>query len=191
MDIVLFGIQGSGKGTQAKILAADCGYEIFEAGGELRRIAATDTPLGKTVKGYIDQGHLVPHEIIMKVVEDALLAKDAAVPLLFDGIPRDRDQMRDFDAVMGRLGRAFSCIELTVDERAAIDRIRKRALEQGRVDDASEEFIRRRIGLFHEKTRPVIEEYRRRGSVTTVNGEGGVAEVAEWMQEALRVPCPQ
>ncbi len=72
MDLVLFGIQGSGKGTQAKKLAAEYGYNIFEAGAELRKIASSDSPLGRRVKGYIDQGHLVPHTIIMEVVAAAI-----------------------------------------------------------------------------------------------------------------------
>src|SRR3989338_6078654 len=68
IDLVFFGIQGSGKGTQAKKLASEFGYDIFEAGGELRKIAASGSELGKTVKSFIDQGHLVPFEIIMQVV---------------------------------------------------------------------------------------------------------------------------
>ena len=72
MDLVFFGIQGSGKGTQAKKLAAEFGYDIFEAGGELRKIAASGSELGHLVKSTIDQGHLVPHEIIMQVVKEAI-----------------------------------------------------------------------------------------------------------------------
>ena len=76
MDLVFFGIQGSGKGTQAKTLAEEFGYYIFEAGGELRKIKASGTELGELVKKYIDNGELVPFEIIMEVVNEAV----AAVP---------------------------------------------------------------------------------------------------------------
>src|SRR6185295_16910480 len=110
MDLVLFGIQGSGKGTQAKKLAADFGYDIFEAGGELRKIAASGSELGKTVKSYIDQGHLVPHEIIMQVVDEAIRARPKTQKILFDGIPRDEAQMKDFDAIMKKAGRDVRCI---------------------------------------------------------------------------------
>src|SRR6185295_10510811 len=99
MDLVFFGIQGSGKGTQAKKLAAEFGYDIFEAGGELRKIAASGSELGKTVKNYIDEGHLVPHEIIMEVVKEAIGKRPKDQKILFDGIPRDDNQMRDFDAI--------------------------------------------------------------------------------------------
>ena len=72
MDLVLFGIQGSGKGTQAKRLATEKGYEIFEAGGALRKISASGTSLGEKVKSFIDVGKLVPHEIIMDVLKEAI-----------------------------------------------------------------------------------------------------------------------
>src|ERR1035437_7262649 len=100
MDLIFFGIQGSGKGTQAKKLASAFGYDIFEAGGELRAIAATVTELGRTVKAHIDAGHLVPHAIVMQVVRVAILRRPREQKMLFDGIPRDLEQMRDFDAIM-------------------------------------------------------------------------------------------
>ncbi len=177
MDLVLFGIQGSGKGTQAKMLAREFGYEIFEAGGALRAIAGRGTELGKTVASYIDHGHLVPFEIIMQVVRDWVSAKPASQKILFDGIPRDTDQMHAFDALMQELGREFRCVELIVNEEAAIARIINRAKEQNRADDANEEFIRRRIALFHEKTQPVIDAYKKAGKVTEVSGEAREQEV--------------
>lgn len=187
MDLVLFGIQGSGKGTQARLLAAESGYRIFEAGGALRAIAAIDTDLGRTVKGYVDAGHLVPHAIIMQVLREAILATPREQEILFDGIPRDLDQMRDFDAVMLETGRDFRCIVLTVDEEAAIKRILKRAAVEKRADDASQERIRRRMALFHEKTEPVIALYRARGIVEDIDGEGAVKEVHERLAKVVGV----
>jgi adenylate kinase len=185
MDLILFGIQGSGKGTQAKLLAQNFGYEIFEAGAELRKIAATDLPLGNTVAGYIDHGHLVPFAIIMDVVRDAMSRKPGSQKILFDGVPRDVFQMRAFEELMRDLHREFQCMQLTVNEEAAIKRIVNRAKEQGRADDANEEFIRRRIGLFHEKTMPVIDMYRKDGKLIEVNGEGSVDEVFARLKGAL------
>jgi adenylate kinase len=185
MDLVLFGIQGSGKGTQAKRLAAEFGYSIFEAGAALRLIAASGTELGKTVSSYIDHGHLVPFEIIMEVVRDAVSKKSADEKVLFDGIPRDMDQKHAFDGLMSLMNRDFRCIELLVDEEAAIVRIINRAKEQGRADDANEEFIRRRIGLFHQKTQPVIDEYKKAGKVLEVSGEGTMDEVYETLKKAI------
>lgn len=185
MDIVLFGIQGSGKGTQAKKLAADFGFDIFEAGGELRRIAASGTELGETVKGYIDAGHLVPHQIIMQVVREAIAAKDPSTKILFDGIPRDFDQQRDFDVIMQEAGRNFRCVELHVNEAASMERLKKRATEQGRADDAKEEAILRRISVFHEKTEPVIDLYRSQGKVIDVDGDETEQAVYDRLVSAL------
>lgn len=186
MDLVLFGLQGSGKGTQAKRLAAEHGYTIFETGAELRRIAASGSELGNTVASYIDHGHLAPFEIVMQVVRNAIEAKGDE-KILFDGIPRDEQQMHGFNDIMQSLGRDFSCLHLTINEEEAVSRIAQRAKEQGRADDASEEFIRRRMSIFHEKTEPVIRAYEAQGKVTEVNGEGTMDEVYERIQKALSV----
>lgn len=185
MDLVLFGIQGSGKGTQAKLLAKKFGYEIFETGAELRRIAAMDTELGHAVKSSIDAGHLAPHTVVMHVVREAVMARPLDRAILFDGIPRDREQMRDFDAFMADAGRGFRAVEIRADPETCIRRILGRAAIEGRADDQSEQAIRRRMALFQEKTMPVIEEYRRRGMMTEVHGEGTVEEVYGRLKEAL------
>ncbi len=184
MDLVLFGIQGSGKGTQAKKLAAEFGYDIFEAGGELRKIAASGSQLGKTVKSYIDAGNLVPHEIIMQVVKEAVLARPKDQKILFDGIPRDLNQMRDFDLIMKDAGRGFRVIHLQLDPEEGMRRILGRAKVEGRRDDANEAVIRRRMNTFVEKTVPVLEEYKKRGIVTEVDGKKAVDQVYTQMKKA-------
>lgn len=184
MDLVLFGIQGSGKGTQAKKLAAEFGYDIFEAGGELRKIAAGGTVLGNAVKSFIDAGNLVPHEIIMAVVRKAV-AERKGKKMLFDGVPRDENQMRDFDAIMRDAGRDFRAVQIVVDPEACIARILNRAKIEGRADDAQEETIRKRMRLFTEKTLPVIEAYKAQGKMTEVDGNGGVDNVYDRLKAAM------
>ncbi len=186
MDLVLFGIQGSGKGTQAKKLAAEFDFDMFETGGELRAIAASDTDLGRTVKSFIDKGHLAPLEIVMQVVKEAILARPKDTRILFDGIPRNHEQMESFNEIMSDVGRQFRCIELTVDAEQALKRIQLRAAEQGREDDANEETIRRRMQLFIEKTKPVIDAYKAQDIMTEVDGEGSVDEVYERMKAAVQ-----
>lgn len=177
MDLVFFGIQGSGKGTQAKRLAADFGYDIFEAGGELRKIAASGSKLGKTVKSYIDQGHLVPHEIIMQVVAAAIAARPKSTKILFDGIPRDDAQMRDFDEIMKRSGRDFRAIHFVLGAEEAKNRILGRATTEGRADDADHAIIERRMKTFEEKTRPVIEKYVKAGKVSDISADKSVDDI--------------
>lgn len=187
MDLVLFGIQGSGKGTQAKRLSAEQGYLIFETGAELRKIAATESELGSKVASYIDHGHLAPIEIVVEVVKTAVAAVPKDQKILFDGFPRDEDQMTHFNSMMQELGRGFTCVHLTMDEDLALKRIQQRALEQGRADDASEEFIRRRMGIFKERTMPVIRAYEEQRMVIEVNGEGTMDEVYERIVRVLSV----
>ncbi len=184
MDLVFFGIQGSGKGTQAKLLAKEFGYDIFEAGGELRKIKASGSKLGQTVKSYIDKGKLVPFEIIMQVTKEAVCARKASRKILFDGIPRDEDQMREFDRIMSEAGREFICIEIKVDKEACIQRILNRAKIEGRTDDSDEKIIRERMGTFEKKTMPVISKYKEEGRLVEVDGEGTVEEVYERVKRA-------
>lgn len=185
MDIVLFGIQGSGKGTQAKRLAAEFGFDIFEAGGELRKIAATDSELGHTVKSFIDAGKLVPHMIIMAVVKEAVASRPKEQRILFDGIPRDEHQMRDFEHVMNELGRPYKCIHITLPREKAIERILGRAKIENRKDDADIATIERRMDTFTEKTLPVIETYARQGNMLEVDGDAEPEEVYERLKAVV------
>jgi adenylate kinase len=185
MDLVLFGIQGSGKGTQAKRLAAEFGYEIFEAGGELRKMAASGSELGNTVKSYIDNGKLVPFEIIMNVVKEAINARPKNQKILFDGIPRDADQQKAFDQILKDANRDFRCIHLLLSPEEGIQRILGRAKAEGRADDADTAIIQRRMNTFTEKTLPVIKAYEAAGKVTEIDGMQSVEQVYEQMKSAV------
>ena len=185
MDLIFFGIQGSGKGTQARMLAEEFGYYIFEAGGELRKIRASGTPLGEIVKNHIDNGELVPFEIIMKVVEEAVQAVPADQQILFDGIPRDMDQMHALNIILEKAGREVQCIHILLDKDEAVERIKSRAEIEGRADDADREKVLRRMELFVEKTMPVIEAYKAEGKVKEINGEGEVEEIYKKIKDAV------
>ncbi len=185
MDLVFFGIQGSGKGTQAKKLAAEFGYDIFEAGGELRKIAASGSELGHLVKSTIDQGHLVPHEIIMQVVKEAIAARPKSTKILFDGIPRDDAQMRDFDAIMEAAGRDFRCIHFLLSQEEATNRILGRAKAEGRADDANTDIIKRRMSTFLEKTMPVIQHYQKAEKVIDIVAKGSVDDIYDSLKQKV------
>lgn len=184
MDLVFLGIQGSGKGTQARRLADEFGYYVFDMGYELRAIAGSGTELGNTVKSYIDEGHLVPADIIMKVVREAL-EQHKKKHILFDGIPRDMDQKREFDAIMKELKRTFRCINILLPYEEAFQRIKGRASVEGRADDADDEKIRRRMSLFKEKTMPVVEKYIQEEKLVQVDGSGSMDEVYELIKQIL------
>ncbi len=186
MDLVLFGIQGSGKGTQAKRLAKEFGYEIFEAGGELRKIAASRSELGKKITSYIDKGALVPHEIIMEVVKEAIGKIPKTQKILFDGIPRDAMQQRDFDRIMNQAGRQFTCIHLLLSRDKAVKRIIGRAQEQGRNDDKDLTAINRRMTTFVESTLPILARYKHEGKVIEINGDRTMDEVYGSLEKMVR-----
>lgn len=177
MDLIFAGIQGSGKGTQAKRIAAEYNYYIFEAGAELRTIAATDTELGKVVAECVNNGRLVPAEIIMNVAKVAVLNQPDDQKILFDGVPRDMDQYAMFTVMMQELGRECRVIHFLLEEDEAVARIANRAKEQDRVDDADEKKVRNRLSWFFEKNIPVINAYKQKGMVVEIDASRDVETI--------------
>lgn len=184
-DLVFFGIQGSGKGTQAKLLAGRHGFHIYEAGGSLREIASTETELGKKVRETIDGGNLVSAELILHVMEKAVTACPADQRILFDGIPRNQEQKDGFDAKMKQWGRPFACININVPREMALERILERGAQEGRADDQERQSIEKRFTWFEEQNIPVIEQYRQQGILVDADGVGTIEEVAERVEAAL------
>ena len=185
MDLLLFGIQGSGKGTQAKMLAAEFSYDIFEAGGELRKIIASGSETGKIVASHINGGNHAPTPIIIAAVSEAVAAKPQETKILFDGIPRNLEQMEPFNEMMRKAGRTFRCIHLIIPHDEALKRLTHRAQLEGRADDANMESINTRLSLFHEKTLPVIHKYAAEGNMIEVDGMASVDEVYRRMKEVV------
>lgn len=184
MDFSLFGIQGSGKGTHAKMLAAEFDYDIFGAGSQMRRVAAQDTETGRLVKQHTDTGELVPRDIIMQVTADWLKDRPGR-KVIFDGIPRSMEQMEAFNEIVTASGRSMMGVHLVLSEDKAFERIMKRA--SGRIDDATESSIRRRLHIFRETTIPVIEWYKQHHEMVEVDADGSVEEVYARMKKALAV----
>jgi adenylate kinase len=186
MDIVLFGIQGSGKGTQARLLLQTFKYHYFEAGQELRNIIASGSTLGKEISSYIDNGNLVPYQIIINVTNEAIKAFDDSCPILFDGVPRDHEQMVAFDELMRTHNRQFHCIHFTLSKDEALRRIALRAHEQGRADDADPQKIEKRLSWFFEKNLPVIERYNAQGIMTEVDASRSIADVQQDLAQVIQ-----
>jgi len=122
----------------------------------------------------------------MQVVKEAILHRPLTQKILFDGIPRDIDQMIEFVNIMNAAGRSFQCVQLTLDDQTAFARIQGRALEQGRADDADEGTIRKRMQIFKERTTPVIDAFRRDGNMIDVDGARPVDEVYEELKSMVQ-----
>jgi len=164
-DLILFGMQGGGKGTQAAMLSEKYGYQIFETGGELRKIMKEENELGKEVKAIISRGDLVPNEIVMAIISHFLEGITPETPVLFDGIPRSMLQKETFDALLVEKGRKTQGIFISINREEAIARM----MERGRADD-NEEAINRRLENYEQETLPVIEQYEEEGMMDRVNG---------------------
>lgn len=180
MDLVIFGIQGSGKGTQAKILSARYNLQIFEAGAECRRLAAEDSELGHKVKELIDGGNLVPSAIIIEILDQFLSKVEAGQDVLFDGIPRNPDQHVEFDKLMVKWNRTFTALNIQLAEEETI----KRLLARGRKDDVPE-VITNRIKIFIRDTSPIIESYRTQNKVIDIDGNHVIEEVSKDIESKL------
>lgn len=185
MDILLFGMQGSGKGTQAALLAQRYGLKIFEMGGELRAMVQSGSELGNRIKDTIEAGNLVADPTIMEIVEAFLSGLPADQPVLFDGIPRTRTQADQLLDLLKRHGREVTALYLEVPKEEVV----KRMLLRARQDD-DPAIMEKRLGLFLEQTVPVIERFREQGQLIEIDGEQPVeavtAEIVEKMNHLLK-----
>lgn len=174
---LIVGPQGSGKGTQGVLVAEAFDVPQVATGDIFRANVAGGTELGKQVQAIIEAGDLVPDELTSALVADRLAQADAAEGFLLDGYPRNRGQVVDLDAFLDGRGESLDAvIELEVPREESIARIHQRAVEQGRTDD-TEEVIANRLAIYERETAPILDVYRERGLVVTVDGVGTLDEV--------------
>jgi adenylate kinase len=155
--ILLFGYPGSGKGTQGKILSALPGFRHIAMGDILRGLTSAN-PLYDQVQSYLKAGNLVPDELCMDLFKNYIDAQKPSPDdfLLVDGVPRNARQVE----LLNKMVKVVRIFKLSVyDENVVIDRMRKRALAQGRSDDASDEVIQRRLRVYREETESCIRTY--------------------------------
>jgi adenylate kinase len=185
VNILLLGPQGSGKGTQAKRIAAEYGIPQIATGDMLRAAMAAGTPLGIKVKPIYDAGGLVPDEIMIELIRERLDEADAADGFVLDGFPRTMAQADALDAMLREIARELTVVfALQVSDGICLQRLLKRAEEEGRPDDTPEA-IRTRLDIYHRETEPLIEHYRTQGVLVTIHGDGTPNEVFAEIQQAL------
>jgi adenylate kinase len=178
------GPPGSGKGTQAAVVARHLGIPAISTGDIFREQVAAGTPLGREAETYMERGHYVPDSVTNEMVRSRLTEADAVRGFILDGYPRTVPQVEFLDEVLTAQDVELDrVLLLTVDVEEVVGRLKRRAGAQGRHDD-DEEIIRHRLRLFAEQTAPLAAEYERRGLLVRVDGMGAIDEVAARMLAA-------
>jgi adenylate kinase len=186
MRIVLLGAPGSGKGTQAALLKDHYVIPHISTGVLLREAVAAQTPLGQQAKAIMDRGELVPDDVMLDLIRERLGQDDVANGFILDGYPRNLVQAEALDTVLADLGQPVEeAVLIEVNEDMVVERIAKRAAEEGRSDD-TEEVVRNRMRVYEEQTAPVAGHYETQGLLTRILGEGTIDEVLERIKGALR-----
>ena len=185
MNVLMLGPQGAGKGTQAKRIAAEYGIPHIATGDMLRAAIAAQTPLGRQVQPILDSGKLVPDDLMIALIRERLSQEDAADGFVLDGFPRTMEQAEALDTMLREIGRELTIVfALQLPEQISIERLTKRAHEEGRPDDTPEA-IRTRLDLYHRETEPLIEHYRVTGNVVGIHADRTVDEVFAEIQDAV------
>jgi adenylate kinase len=183
LRLVMLGPPGSGKGTQAAILAEKLGLPAISTGQMLRRAVESDSPLGRRVESLMAAGKLVDDDTMAEVVRERLARDDAADGYLLDGYPRTQAQAGTLDRILADSGRSLDAV-VFIDAPEEV--LVQRALARQRADD-SEEVVRHRFHVYREKTEPLIEYYERLGLLRRIDGDRTIDEVNAGILEALGV----
>lgn len=182
MRLLILGPQGSGKGTQAKRIAASYDAPHVATGDILRGAISESTPLGERVRPILERGDLVPDDLMIELIRERLADEDAFV---LDGFPRTVAQAEALDAMLDEIGKPLDVvILLEVSDAVATERLHGRAVEEGRTDDTPE-VIANRLRLYHELTEQVVERYRAAGIEVAVDGEQAMDDVFSSIQDVL------
>jgi adenylate kinase len=185
MRIIFLGPPGSGKGTQAKLLAERLGVPAISTGEILREAVRLGTPLGLRAKAVMEAGELVSDELMISLIQDRLSVPDAARGFILDGFPRTVAQAGALEKLLAGNGQALSAVvNLSVPDAVVVDRLHGRALEEGRADDRPETILER-LRVYQEKTEPLAGFYRARRLLTDVDGMGDIAEISDRIDQAV------
>lgn len=182
--LLLMGPPGSGKGTQAAVVARLLSIPAISTGDIFRENVAAGTPLGREAEKYMAGGHYVPDSVTNEMVRSRLAESDAIRGFILDGYPRTVPQVEFLDDVLAAQEVVLDRILLlTVDVEEVVGRLKRRAGAEGRHDD-NEEIIRHRLRLFAEQTAPLAAEYEGRGLLVRIDGMGTIEDVAARMLAA-------
>lgn len=183
--LVIMGPQGSGKGTQAALLAGRLGVPTISTGDLFRAHMAAQDDLGELARSYTSRGELVPDEVTNAMVRRRLAEPDVAEGFILDGYPRNCFQLDELDDILAGLGtRLDGVVEIVAEREELMARMKRRAEVEHREDD-TDEAIARRLDIYDQQTAPLTASYGARGLLVTVDGIGEIDEVAERIARAV------
>ncbi len=186
MRMLLIGPPGAGKGTQADTVARAYDIPTISTGDIFRANVTQGTELGLQAKDYMDRGAYVPDDLTNALVLDRLAQDDTVAGFLLDGFPRTLAQVYTLDECLDGLGADLDAVvQLVVETDEVVQRLLKRAAEQGRSDD-TEDVIRTRLDVWREQTHPLAAVYAERGLLISVDAKGAVDKVSERILGSLR-----
>jgi adenylate kinase len=192
INIILIGPPGAGKGTQAKILVERYGLKQLSTGDMLRAEVEAGSDLGRTVKAMMNDGQLVPDDVVIRIIKHRIAQADCAKGVIFDGFPRTVAQAEALDAMMTRMGvKVNAVIQIAVDEGVLLARVQERdaaAGNAGRADDTPE-VLAKRLEVFRAQTAPVIDHYKSAGRLLTVDGMQPIDIVATEIEKIVQGAC--
>ncbi|MDD4160104.1 MAG: adenylate kinase [Synergistaceae bacterium] len=210
MRIILIGAPGSGKGTQAESIREKYPIAHISTGDILRANVKADTELGRNAKEYMASGKLVPDELIVAMMESRLRESDCKDGFLLDGFPRTKPQAEALDSILEKLGISLDAvIQLDVDDEIVVQRLTTRrvckscgeiyntAFKPAKIEgicdkcggeviqrnDDKESVIRNRLAVFHEQTAPLIDYYRSKDILASVDAAGGKDVVLKLLEK--------
>lgn len=186
--LIFLGPPGAGKGTQAKILADRSSVPHISTGDILRAAVTNQTELGVKAKSYMDKGELVPDDLILDLVGSRLDSDDAKkAGWLLDGFPRNVSQAKFLDVLLEQIDQQYDCVvNLDVPDDVIVPRLLERAKEQKRTDD-TEEVIRHRLAVYREQTEPLIDFYRERQLLVSIDGNQPIDDVSTALGQIVTV----
>ena len=185
MNLLVLGPQGSGKGTQAKRISAAHGIPHVSTGDMFRAAVTVGTELGRRVEPILASGDLVPDDLTVALIRERLSEQDARDGFVLDGFPRNLAQAEALDGMLAEIGRGLDAVLFfDLSDGLAVERIRGRALDEGREDD-SPDAIARRLAIYHEQTEAVVERYRATGKLVPLHAARSIEEVSTEIEAAL------
>lgn len=184
VQLLLLGPPGSGKGTQGPRLAHRYGVPHLSSGELLRRQVKAGTELGRQVAGTLDRGELVPDDVICALMEEALGTPEVAGGYVLDGFPRSVSQAQAAEGLLARTGGLDAAVYLDLPDDVVRQRLAGRAAQDQRSDD-DEGVVDRRLRIYHADTEPLLDHYRRRGLLVTVDAAPPPDDVTAAVVRAL------